>query len=65
MSSKSAAHPPTKNHTYFSGKIIAFIGLAIIAIYLLTVIVYPLVFNSERNADTSVLDQPVVPPPMK
>lgn len=67
MSSKSAAQPPVRNNTYFSGKTIMFIALAMIAIYFLTVVVYPLIFNSERDIeiDTSVLDQPVIPPPIK
>lgn len=65
MSSKSDAQPPIKNHTFFSGKTILLVGLAIIVIYLLTVVMYPLIFTSERERDSSILDQPVIPPPIK
>ena len=64
MSSKSAAQPPLKNHTAFSGKTLLFVGLAMITIYFLTVVMYPMLFNPERNRSRSILDQPVLPPPI-
>lgn len=65
MSSKSDAQPPIRNHTHFSGTTILLVALVMIAIYLLTVVVFPLVFNSEREPNSPILDQPVIPPPIK
>lgn len=64
MSSKSAAQPPLRNHTAFSGKTLLYIGLAMIVIYFMTVVLYPMIYNPERNRDSSILDQPVLPPPV-
>lgn len=62
MSSKSAAHTQPRTHSLFSRGTIFFVGLAMIVVYLLTVVVYPLIFNSERNRDSTTIDQPITPP---
>ncbi|AZZ35393.1 hypothetical protein CIK05_00780 [Bdellovibrio sp. qaytius] len=65
MSSKSTAQPPLRNNSAFSGRTLLFVGLAMIAIYFLTMVVYPMIFNSERNRSNSLLHQPIIPPPIK
>ena len=65
MSAKSTAQPPLRNHTAFSGKTLLYIALAMITIYFMAVVLYPMLFNSERVRGSSLMDQPVIPPPMK
>lgn len=64
MSNKSAAHPPSRNHTAFSRKTIIVVGLGMIAVFFLTVVVYPMIFNSNTNDSSTVIDQPVMPAPV-
>lgn len=49
MSAKSTAQPPSHDHTLFSHKFIIFAGLAIAAVFFITVSYYPLIFGPENR----------------